>query len=422
MSDILNKKYHIAIIGGGASGLAAAIAAKKTATADLSVAVFERQLRVGKKLIATGNGRCNYTNVSTKAENYNFSAREFAKIALSKFTPENNISFFEKLGIYPDYEENGKVYPYSHQSSSFVDVLRFSAENLGIEIITQTEVQAVKPHGIYFKVATDMGNFEAKKVIFATGGMASPDLGGTVKGYNLARSMGHSVGDLSPALVQIKTENDLPKSLKGIKFWGNATLKSADKILGEEQGEILFAEYGLSGLPILQLSCYLVGQPLGDVWVFLDFFPKISKNELIEILKERQKLLGHLTLENYFTGFMNKKTAQLLLKRILDRQLSFKVEDLSTEDIFRIASGVKGFKLAVQGVTGWKNAQVTAGGVATAEVFNESMESKIVQGIYFCGELLDVNGDCGGFNLQWAWSSGRLSGESAVKALGMEND
>lgn len=415
-----DKIIDIAVIGGGASGLVAALAAAKLGAEreiPLTVTVLERQDRVAKKLLATGNGRCNFTNIGAEEKNYHGRDVDFVVPAMTEFNPLSNIHFFCEMGILPRYEDEGKVYPYSGQASSMVDVLRLTAARWNVGIVTDCRVEALAKEGALFYIKCGDQSHWARRIIMATGGMAAPDLGGNGSGYKILTSLGHGQVPLFPSLVQIKTDNSLPKALKGIKFKGAAALYNGKTLLRREYGEVLFTEYGLSGPPILQLSRCLAENQYGDITVALDFFPEFTEEKLRELLCERRRHLGHLTLEHFLTGMMNKKTGQLLLKRVLETQLSRKVSALSDHDIEKMVHALKRYSLSVLGALGWKNAQVTAGGIDTRDFDDTTMESRVTPGLYACGEVLDIDGDCGGYNLQWAWASGRLAGERAALSL-----
>ncbi|MBQ2764893.1 MAG: aminoacetone oxidase family FAD-binding enzyme [Firmicutes bacterium] len=407
----MKEFYDIAVVGGGAAGLAAAItAARKGAR----VVIAEKEQRVGKKLLATGNGRCNYSNRFADKSRYHGEESDFMIYANTVYSPEENEVFFRSLGVMTVEEEKGKMFPLSLQAAAVLDMLRLEAERLRIAVKTETTVTELLSRGDGFTVRTKDGAFGAKKVIVACGGMASPELGGTKLGYDLLERCGHSLTKLAPALVKIKTENRLPNALKGIKVEGTLTLKKKGKIVGKEEGEILFTEFGISGPPVLQLSRCLCYENAEDFTAEIDLLPTFAEAELWELLKERRSNLADVTLEYYLTGLVQKKVGQLLLKEALSSKLSRMVGDLSDDELQRIAEILKHFTLQVEGVLGWKQAQVTAGGIRTADFDPKTMESKLVPGLYAVGEVLDIDGDCGGFNLQWAWASGRLAGECAA--------
>lgn len=412
--------YDLIVLGGGAAGLTAAItAARQWAANDKSyrIAIMERQDRVGKKLLATGNGRCNFTNINATIDHYHGRDQSFCEEALTRFHPLSTIHFFRELGVVGRVEEEGKVYPYSGQASSILDALRLEAEHLGIHIYTGCRVELVDKQDLYFRVQGSGSTLRSTYLIATTGGMAAPDLGGHKSGYKIMQSFGHSTVSILPALVQITTENQFPRALKGIKIRGKVKLCKHRSVLGEGSGEILFADYGLSGPPILQLSRILCDHPFDDLHLVLDFLQDFTLPQIQALLSERRQNLGHLTLEYYLAGLVHKKVGQMLIKHVLQCQLSRRVAALEASELDEIAKALKYYSLTVTGTLGWKHAQVTAGGIDTRDFRADTMESKLVSGLYCAGELLDIDGDCGGYNLQWAWASGRLAGESVARAL-----
>ena len=404
-------KTEIAVIGGGASGLMAAITAKKSGK---EVIILERKDRILKKVLITGNGRCNITNVNANISNY-FGKNIFSvENILNKFTPQNTMDFFNGLGIVCNEENRGKVYPLSGQASSVVDALRFEAEKLGIKIETEFYVRKIEKDGFKFKIySEDKKKIEAGRVILAAGGQSYPELGSNGSGFELAKELGHSVTKLSPSIVQLKTEKNQVKGLQGIKTDVAVTAYGDSKKICTYDGELLFTDYGISGNVVFNISFVM---PLyEDVEFEIDFMEKFDYNELYEMLKERKKIMSHLTMENYFNGMINKKLGQFLSKVSGIEKLSKPVKDLNDSDIRKLCTVLKKYRVKILETTGFKNAQVTAGGVSLDEVNIETLESKIVKGLYFSGEVLDVYGECGGFNLQWAWASGHIAGENAAK-------
>ena len=404
-------KTEIAVIGGGASGLMAAITAKKSGK---EVVILERKDRILKKVLITGNGRCNITNVNANISNYFGKNISSVENILNRFTPQDTMDFFYGLGIVCNEENRGKVYPLSGQASSVVDALRFEAEKLGIKIETEFYVRKIEKDGFKFKIySEDRKKIEAGRVILAAGGQSYPELGSNGSGFELAKELGHSVTKLSPSIVQLKTEKNQVKGLQGIKTDVAVTAYGDNKKICTYDGELLFTDYGISGNVVFNISFVM---PLyKDVEFEIDFMEKFDYNELYEMLKERKKIMSHLTMENYFNGMINKKLGQFLSKVSGIEKLSKPVKDLSDSDIRKLCTVLKKYRIKILDTTGFKNAQVTAGGVSLDEVNTETLESKIVKGLYFSGEVLDVYGECGGFNLQWAWSSGYIAGENAVK-------
>ena len=404
-------KTEIAVIGGGASGLMAAITAKKSGK---EVIILERKDRILKKVLITGNGRCNITNVNANISNYFGKNISSVENILNRFTPHDTMDFFNELGIVCNEENRGKVYPLSGQASSVVDALRFEAEKLGIKIETEFYVRKIEKDGFKFRIySEDRKKIEAGRVIIAAGGQSYPELGSNGSGFELAKELGHSVTKLSPSIVQLKTEKNQVKGLQGIKTDVAVTAYGDNKKICTYDGELLFTDYGISGNVVFNISFVM---PLyKNVEFEIDFMEKFDYNELYEMLKERKRILSHLTMENYFNGMINKKLGQFLSKVSGIEKLSKPVKDLNDSDIRKLCTVLKKYRVKILETTGFKNAQVTAGGVSLDEVNTETLESKIVKGLYFSGEVLDVYGECGGFNLQWAWASGYIAGENSAK-------
>lgn len=408
----MNFVTDVAIIGGGASGLAAAITAKRRAP-SAEVYIFEALDRVGKKLITTGNGRCNITN--RNLNRFHSEDVRFAYSVLNSVGNEGIADFFDSIGIPLLFEEN-KAYPASLQASSVVDCLRFECERLGVKTICGCKIRDIK-FGKAFTLYADDTVITAKAVICCTGLYSGGDkLGSDGVFFRLLKEKGFKTVKLSPAIVQLKTETDFVKQLKGIKVDALASLFCANRKICEEFGEVLFCDYGLSGPATLNISRE-VGRNDLSYTVSLDLFPKTEWDELCDGLKKRTALLFHRKLEDFFTGMLNKRVGQVILK-YCGFSLSDEVSSLDANSISKIATALKDFRFKVLGNTGFINSQVTAGGISTEEFYNDSLMSKKYHGLFACGELLDVDGDCGGFNLAWAWCSGITAAESAVKYLG----
>lgn len=398
----MNSKKKIAIIGGGASGLFAAIAAKNENTC---VTIYEKEKRVGRKILATGNGRCNMTNMTANIDDYHGSDVGFINFAIDTFWVNRTLDLFESMGILWKEEEDGKVYPYSDTASSVLDVLRRRVSELGICTVCDFAVKNIKKHGNAFVLDNGQGqNNTFDKVIIATGGKAGTQLGSDGSGYKLLKSFGHKITDVYPSLVQIKTETDTVKKLKGIKVNAKVSIGKMSKT-----GEVLFADYGISGPPVFWLSSY-IGDKKETV---IDIMPEYSYAQVYDMIALRCKNLGNVPLEDFFVGMINKRVAQALLKHIGIEPLSRLAGTLSQKEIKSVASVIKGLKLKIEGTASWNNAQVTKGGADVTQFNPHTMESKLVKGLYACGEVLDIDGDCGGYNLQWAWSSGYIAGSAA---------
>ncbi|MBU5257464.1 NAD(P)/FAD-dependent oxidoreductase [Tissierella praeacuta] len=407
----MSKK--IIIIGGGAAGMMAALSVKRYGGDAL---ILEKNDRVGKKLLATGNGRCNYTNKNLNINNYHGNNPKFAYSALSEFDVERTIEFFESLGITPAVEDNGKVFPLSFQASSMLDILRYEIETQGIELITEAQVSEIKKKNQFTVTLKDKRIFEGDRVIIATGGMALPSSGSDGNGYNLCKKLGHTITEIFPGLVQLKLESKFLRALDGVKFLGVAGIYIDNKLILEDSGDILFTSYGISGPPVLQLSRTALDymNKEKNVELRVSIIHTKTQEELLEYLVNRFKLMPNKTIEIALIGLINKRLIIPLLKETnIDKNKN--VASLSKDEMRKLSEILTSWSFKVIGSQSWGNAQVTAGGVNTAEVDNKTMESKIVKGLYIVGELLDIDGDCGGFNLQWAWSSGYIAGLNAAK-------
>ena len=397
----------IGIIGAGASGMAAALTAADNT--ENRVTLFERQARVGRKLQATGNGRCNLTNLFAGERGYHGENSSFAEPALAALTPEKTLQWFSDLGLYTVAEPSGRVYPYSDQANSVVDVLRFALQRENIQLVTGCEITKVRREKNGFLVEWSGGSQSCDRLIVACGGLAGTKLGGSMSGYRLLRSMGHHCTRLRPALVQIKSDWNGCVSLKGIRANCRAQILHDGIVVAESTGELQFTEYGLSGPVIFEISRD-VCQDSGEWTCRLDFLPVVEENALLEMLKRR--CCHPLPVEELLTGILHNRLGRVLCAAVgIKGQRT--VDTLTEGELLAVCRAVKEFEVNLTDTMGMDNAQVTAGGIFTDEFNAHTMESKLVPGLYACGEVLDIDGDCGGFNLQWAWSSGCLAGKSA---------
>ena len=406
-------KTEIVIIGGGASGIMAAIEAVKSGK---EVVVVDRKERVLKKVLVTGNGRCNLTNVNAKINNYFSTGSDIKKIEniLNDFQPKDTMNFFESLGVVCNEEARGKVFPLSGQAGSVIDALRFEAERVGVKFLLDFYVKKIEKKGFQFIIySEDKRIITSNRVLLSAGGKSYPELGSNGSGFELAREFGHTITPLFPSIVQFKTEEYQVKGLKGIKLDTKVTAYGDNKKICTYDGELLFTDYGVSGNVIFNIS--FVFPIHKKVELEVDFLSKFSYDELLEKLKDRRDILGHLTMEHYFNGMINKKLGQFLSKASGIEKLSKEINSLTDNKLRKLCDVLKKYKLNVLDTTGYKNAQVTAGGIKLEEVNMETLESKKVRGLYFSGEILDVYGECGGFNFQWAWASGKKAGENISK-------
>ena len=397
----------IGIIGAGASGMAAALAASETP--DTQVVLMERQARVGRKLAATGNGRCNLTNLHAMEGGYHGEDVSFAAHALEYFDVEKTLNWFRQLGLFTVSEESGRVYPYSDQANSVVDVLRFALERPNIQLLTGFEVQKVKRTETGFRVDGTGETIFCDKLIVACGGLAGTKLGGSMSGYKLLRSFGHKCTKLRPTLVQLKSGWNGCASLKGVRANCRATVCHDDQLHSESTGELQFTEFGLSGPVMFEVSRDACQG--GGNWVCrLDFLPGTGPEVLKQELLRRKDTRWNA--EDLLTGILHNRLGRVLTQSVGIKGM-WKIADLNEAEIDAVCTAVKNLEVTLTEPMGMDAAQVTAGGMVTEEFDPQTMESRLVPGLYACGEVLDIDGDCGGYNLQWAWSSGRLAGMSA---------
>lgn len=383
----------ISIIGGGASGMIAAISA---ARCGADVTILEKNPRIGKKILSTGNGRCNYSNVKISDKSYK---QDFCAYAVNKFSSADAMEFFKNIGML-SAQENDRLYPKSMQASAVLDILRAEIERLRIKVITGFDVIEICPKEIGFEIKSkDKKTLYADKVIVSTGGCAAPKTGSDGSGYQILKRLGHHITSLHPALCRVKTD----KGISGVRQYGRVFIDNGE----ERTGEIQFAKDALSGIPVFGLAREV---KKGDN-IYLDLMPEMSEQEIYEYLKMRKS--G--TLETYFIGILNKALGQMFLKYCGFAPLSKSCNSLSDADIRHISKNIKKWRFNVVATENWDNAQVTAGGVCLDEVDEKSMQSRVIKGLYITGEVLDVDADCGGYNLHWAWASGMLAGSEAAK-------
>lgn len=398
----MNEIYKAIIVGGGFSGLVAACALGE-AFGD-KIAICEGNDRVGKKILATGNGRCNLTNAEISAKAYRAEPREFIEYALEKYNSAYLCEKFYSYGV-PVTFEGEKGYPLSKQASCVVDALRFKCEDCGVKVFTGFKCDKVvkKADGI-FSVYSEGRELRGEKVLLACGGAAGKVYGTDGSGFGLAKSAGHTVTDIYPSLVQLKTQTDKIRGLKGIKTQAEAFASIDGKPIAKSVGDVLFTDYGVSGNAIFSVSSAISGKK--NVELVLSFVPEKSQAELTDIIKTAVQALPYRSGEDVLGGVVNKRVARAVLKAVGC--------EADIKHAAKIAQTLKNFTLKVEGTLGFDCAQVTHGGVRLDEVDPRTMESKKVKGLYFSGEILDVDGDCGGFNLQWAFSSGNAAAEAII--------
>jgi predicted Rossmann fold flavoprotein len=406
--------YHdIIVIGGGASGIMAALTAK-----DLKkdIAIIEGTSRIGNKILSTGNGRCNISNLNITSPfiNYQSNNPDFYSSCLNTYTVEYTKNVFLSLGLPLTELENGKLYPESLQASSVIDIFRLALDEAGIPIYSNCKVKAITKKG-GFTISTsneEMPEFKCKKLLLACGGKSCAKTGSDGSGYKLATNLGHSLITPIPAIVQLKLDYPYLKALSGIKFIGNASIYINNKLIRSEEGEILFTDYGISGPPILQLSRIASNALLNKQTVNLkiDMMPNKTFEELENFIEGHLAIFSHRSISNALIGIVNKKLIPTLIKNAGISNIHSSCYDIEWIYKNKLIKSLKEWDFKCIDTNGFNNAQLTAGGINTKEVTETTLESKIIKDLYFAGEILDVNGDCGGYNLQWAWSSGILVG------------
>jgi len=395
------------IIGGGAAGMMAALSAAEDP--HNSVTIIERQNRVGRKLLATGNGRCNLTNLHADVSHYHGEDPSFVRTAMERFGVERTLAYFRALGLYTVSEESGKVYPLSDQANSVVDTLRFALEQRGVNVITSCDVLSISKKARGYRIETTGEEYFADKLIVTSGGCAGKALGGTRSGYMLLGAMGHKATKLYPALVQIKTNPEQVRALKGVRADCTITLKVNGHTTAQSQGEIQFTDFGVSGPVAFELSrCASTEE--GEKVLLLDLMRNYTEEALVSALQERSETFPNMAAENLLCGMLNTRLGLQVLKRT-EMDLKTPLSALKTDTFQKLAHLLKFFSLNVEGVLGMEHAQVTAGGIFTSEFRPDTLESRKNPGLFAAGEVLDIDGDCGGFNLQWAWSSGYVAGK-----------
>ena len=402
---------NVIIVGGGASGLMAAITA---ASAGAEVTLIEQNDRVGKKILSTGNGRCNYTNLRQEPSCYHSDNPSFPWGIIRQFNERKTIEFFKQLGIFPK-SRDGYLYPNSDQASSVLDVLRMECRRLRVETRTDCRCMEIRPGKAGFQVKTKSGTIPAGRLILAAGSRASAIAGSGDFGYTLARQLGHRLVPVVPALVQLRCREDFYKSISGVRVQGEVAVFADNSSIARDKGEIQMTNYGISGIPVFQVSgaasaALHQGKPVKAV---LDFMPDMGWDPFFTFLRERVRSRPEKTLEEFFIGLFPKKLSDLWI-RLSRISRNLPVGSLETGQLRELGLLIRQFETSVTAANPFAQAQVCRGGVDTRDVHPRTLESRLVPGLYFAGELLDVDGQCGGYNLQWAWSSGYVAGREAA--------
>jgi predicted Rossmann fold flavoprotein len=396
------EQIKVIVIGGGASGMMAALSAKKNGA---EVVILERNQKLGKKILATGNGRCNFTNIDATPNHYNHP--DFVNQVFEQFSVPKTIQYFKQLGIYPKIEDEGKTYPLSEQASS-VNAL-FEEK---IDVIYDAYVRKIIKKQHNFEIFTQDQTYIADRVIISTGGKALPQSGSDGNGYELAKALGHHLTDIYPSLVKLTLDSPHLKHLDGVKFKGTVELLVNHQVIQSEFSDVLFTKYGISGPGILQIS-RKANQLLHqneDVWIKVIVLNYIQKLDVIERMKD----MKNREIKHFLTGLIHHKLIDPILKDIhIPKHIILK--DLTKQESKDLLTILFDWQFRVTGSKDFIDAQVTAGGINCDEVNPFTLESKLVKNLYFSGEILDIDALCGGYNLQWAWSSGFVAGLNAGK-------
>ena len=406
-------KFDIIIIGAGAAGMMAGLAASQKGK---SVLIIEKNYKLGRKILATGNGRCNVTNRFADKTHYHGASPEFIEKVLLNFDQHQVMKLFEGLGVLLKEEDKGRLFPRTNQAETIVNALVEELREKKVEtILGQLVVSLEKKEDLFVVKLKNGEEFLAERVILTTGGKASEQYGATGDGYLWAKNFGHHITSLYPCLVPLETEERWPKGLAGLKVEAKIKAENEGMALAEKEGEVLFTHFGLSGPPILYLSTF-VGSLVGKekIKIHLDLFPESTIKDLDDKLEKIFYSNGKKSVKNALAGVAPANFIPVLLKN-LNILPEKKVAEISKTERGKIVSGLKDIVLTISALRPFAEAHITAGGIDTKEINPATLESKIIPGLYLAGEILDVNADSGGFNLQWAWASGHLAGASAAR-------
>ncbi|MBO4594260.1 MAG: aminoacetone oxidase family FAD-binding enzyme [Clostridia bacterium] len=401
MENKVKEHFKVAVVGGGAAGLTLAAELVRKGVKGGDILVLERNDRVGKKLLVTGNGQCNLSNENMRPEFYHGDAAVISSF-LEGLKTFDLKEFFYSLGVPLKADGEGRIYPLSKQAGAVLDAFRFFLTENSVEIVTGAKVLSAEKKDGVFRLVSEKGEFSADKVAFAFGGAAGKRFGTDGTSYSLAESFGHSVTSLYPSLVQIKTETQKIRGLKGLKEDVRITASDGERAIRTETGELLFTDYGVSGSVVFKISGYLAG--LSDPRINIEFLPDFTRKEIEKIINDKLRL-DFINKKEILSGLLNKMVGAAVVKT---------AKALSAPEI---AKAVKNFCLKVTGNTGFNNAQVTKGGINGGEIRPETFESKLCDGLYIVGESLDVDGDCGGYNLTFAFYCGHTAAEDIAKRV-----
>jgi len=405
------NKYDIAIIGGGAAGIMAAITAGEKCR---NIVLIERNPELGKKILATGNGRCNLTNSCIGPEKYHGANTNFIQTVLASFNQNKTKEFFENLGVILKEEDNGRIFPRSNQAESIVNALLDELRLKKINTKINSLVRKISKNQLWNITLENGEKISSEKLIIATGGKSSCQYGSSGDGYYWASALGHKIVDTYPALTPVETSEDWIKEAQGIKVEGMVSTKINGEVAYKKTGDILFTHFGISG-PAAMAQARFIAPKIGDkVKINIDLFPNETENNFDNQLKKIIENNGAKSIKNCIGGIVPNKLANIILKK-LDLDPDKKSAEISKAMRLQIVKFLKNIEFTPAKIRPFKESQVTAGGIDISKIDPLSMESKIVPNLYFAGEIVDVDGESGGYNLQWAWSSGHLAGEASSK-------
>ncbi len=401
----MNKE--VLVVGGGASGMIAAIVAARRGK---SVLLIERKEKLGKKLLATGNGKCNFSNTYYDESVYRSDRPAMITPILNQFSVEDTIAFFKELGIEPK-SKNGYLYPASMQAAAVVEVLTIELRRLKVEVhLNESTTEIIKKESIY-RVVTDKSSYETQAVILSTGGKAGSKLGSDGSGYILAKKLGHNIVPVTEALVALRSPLKLFRQISGIRINARITVFINDRSTVTEIGELQITDYGISGIPVFQVSRYVTRalSQRNKVEVHVDLLPDMTKEATLQLLIKRQKDRPEKTAQEFLIGLFPYKLAIFLIREAGIKE-TVTVDRIGKNQLTVLTELINNFSVPITESNGFEQAQVCAGGVDVSEVSSQTLESTKAEGVFLTGELLDVDGTCGGYNLQWAWSTGFVAG------------
>ncbi len=391
------------IIGAGAAGLCAAIV---SARAGQRVTLLEQNSKIGKKILVSGNGKCNIGNKYINLSHFHSQNPSFIEEVLEGYDFTVIQKFFTSIGLELMEGKEGKMFPMSLQASSVVELLEYEAQRVGVDIVCDCVVSSIDKDTDTFTIETTQGTKTCNKLLLASGSPAAPQLGGSNSGYTFATKMGHSLIPRHPSLVQLCSEETWVKGASGVKVAGLAKLYTNGEYITEKKGDLLFTNYGISGLAILDLSREVSIALASHAYceLSLDLMPKQSKEKLTNLLLNRIQKESTKPITLWLQGVINKKLISIILEQ---SKCKVKTEkELNRKEINKLVHSIKNLKLSINDTKGFQGAEVATGGIDTTEVNPKTMESKLVHNLFFAGEILDVDGDRGGFNFHFAWVCG----------------